>query len=89
MHIQSIILYVCEYNIICMCMYVLCACMISCTSVHMCIYRIYTVNIEQDYKPINILNYVTSLRIEVEGISSQITITDHLFAWFHEPLLDM
>ena len=55
----------------------------------MCIYRIYTVNIEQDDKPINILNYVTSLRIEVEGISPQITITDHLFAWFREPLLDM
>ena len=67
----------------------ICACMMSCTSVHMCIYRIYTVNIEQDDKPINILNYVTSLRIEVEGISPQITITDHLFAWFREPLLDM
>ena len=75
MHIRYT--YMCVYDVMYICAYVY------------NIYRIYTVNIEQDDKPINILNYVTSLRIEVEGISPQITITDHLFAWFREPLLDM
>ena len=82
---------ICEYACACVCVR-MCVYDVMYTSMHVCIYyRMYTVNIEQDDKLINILScvYATSLQVKVEDISSQTTITDYLFAWFHEPLLDM